>query len=124
MLKLQIVKKMIAVTILFASIPLGLVGMCWGRFAYSVIAIGINTYYTKRIIGLGLIPQMMDVFPYLIASAVMGGLVFGCIRLFDNCKIQLIIGILMGILFYGVISLLFFRENINGLKNIRSLGNG
>ena len=123
-LKLQIVKKMIAVTILFASIPLGLVGMCWGRFAYSVIAIGINTYYTKRIIGLGLIPQMMDVFPYLIASAVMGGLVFGCIRLFDNCKIQLIIGILMGILFYGVISLLFFRENINGLKNIRSLGNG
>lgn len=37
-LRLEVVKKVIATVILFSSVPFGLVGMCWGRVLYSLIA--------------------------------------------------------------------------------------
>lgn len=111
-LKLQIVKKIIAVTILFGSIPLGIIGMCWGRVLYSVIAVCINTYYTKRIIGLGLIAQMTDVLPYLTAAAAMGGIAFLATDIFQTEFVSLVAGVLTGIIVYTVMSLIFFRHEI------------
>lgn len=47
-LKLEVMKKTIAFTILFISIFFGVVGMCVGRVVYALIAFYMNTYYTKR----------------------------------------------------------------------------
>jgi len=48
-LRLEIIKKIIAITILLASIPLGIIGMCLGRVLYSLIATYANTYYTNSL---------------------------------------------------------------------------
>ena len=123
-LKLQIIKKTIAVTILFVSIPFGLLGMCWGRVIYSVIAVCINTYYTKKIIGLSLFSQIRDFIPYLTASTVMGFVVYLSFGMFDSNSLKLVMGVVVGILFYSAVSLLFFRKDISGLKSFKRVNNG
>lgn len=68
-LRLEIIKKSIAFTILFITIYyFDLVGVCVGQAVYSIIAVYLNTYYTKRILGYSFMKQMRDVFPYLICS--------------------------------------------------------
>ena len=123
-LRLQIVKKIIAVTILFASVPFGIEMMCWGKFLYAIIAVIINTYYTKRIIGLGLLNQILDILPYLIVSMVMGVLSYIMTRLFDNSIINLTAGIMTGIVVYAIISLVVFKKDINSLLAIIRRRNG
>ena len=123
MLKLQIVKKIIALTILFASIPFGLIGMCWGRVLYSVIAVAINTYYTKKIIGLGLMAQIADIIPFMTSAAAMGAVAYWSMTLVDGNLVKLVTGILTGVLFYGIISIALFRNIIKGLLKFKNGGN-
>ena len=123
MLKLQIVKKIIALAILFASIPFGLIGMCWGRVLYSVIAVAINTFYTKKIIGLGLMAQLADVMPFLTAATAMGAVAYWSMGLVDSNFIKLITGILAGVVSYGIISIVLFRNIIKGLLKYKNGGN-
>ena len=67
-LRLEIIKKMVAVTILFASIPFGLVGICLGRVLYSFIAFYMNTYYTNKLLGYGFFTQIKELIPSLFIS--------------------------------------------------------
>ena len=48
-LKLDLIKKPIGILLLFASIPLGLWWMCFGKAIYDFIAFAMNCYYTKKI---------------------------------------------------------------------------
>lgn len=123
-LRLQIVKKIIALSILFLSIPFGLEGMCWGRVLYAVIAVCINTYYTKRIIGLGLFSQMSDILPFMLASTVMGASVYVVIsQLACGQAMRLVVGVLTGVVIYALVSFVFFRKEIKGIKDVRIIGN-
>ena len=74
-LRLEIVKKIIATSILFLSIPFGLIGMCCGRVLYSLVATYLNTYYTKSLIGLSLRKQLNDIIPYWLLALSMGSAV-------------------------------------------------
>ena len=69
-LRLEIVKKAIAVTILFAAIPFGVLGICISKIIYTQIAVYINTYYTGKLFGLGYFAQLKDFAIYFIASVV------------------------------------------------------
>lgn len=99
-LRLEIVKKIIATTILFSSIPFGLIGMCGGRVLYSLIATYLNTYYTKSLIGLSLRNQIRDIAPYWLIAFAMGGIVIWFSSLFSLLWLQLLTGITIGIIFY------------------------
>lgn len=114
-LRLEIIKKTIAIIILFSTVPFGIVIMCWGRVLYSVIATVLNTYYTKRIIDLGFLQQMADIVPYLCASFVMGLIVYGITLLCPTPLIQLVVGTVIGALIYSLISMFFFRKTISGI---------
>lgn len=112
-LKLQIVKKTIAILILIASIPFGVTGMCWGRVLYSVISVVINTYYTKRIINLGFWTQMSDICPFMIAAAVMACAAYFATGLCSHELTSLVIGIMTGVIVYVAVSYIFFRREID-----------
>lgn len=99
-LKLEFIKKTIATTILFASIPFGLEGMCWGRVLYSLIATYLNSHYTKSLIGLSFRQQMKDILPSMTLSFVMGGVVWGISGLIPSSALQLAAGTCTGIAFY------------------------
>lgn len=67
-LRLEIVKKTIAFTILFASCFLGIIGICVGAAIYDFFAFFCNTYYTKRLLGYGFKEQFLQTLPYLLLS--------------------------------------------------------
>lgn len=66
--RLEIVKKTIAITILFAAIPFGVLAICLSKLLYNQIAVFINIYYTGKLFHLGYIKQMKDIFPYFVCS--------------------------------------------------------
>ncbi len=99
-LRLEIVKKVIATTILFSSIPFGLIGMCWGRVLYSLIAVYLNTYYTKSLIGLSLRNQIRDIIPYWLLALGMGGVVMWISSFVDLLWLQLFAGVAIGSVCY------------------------
>lgn len=95
-LRLEILKKIIATVILFLSIPFGILGMCWGRVLYSLIATYMNTYYTKALVGLSFTTQIKDVLPYFLLSLVMGCGICLSNYLCENIALQLFVGFLFG----------------------------
>lgn len=69
-LRLEIIKKIISISILFASIPFGVIGICISKIIYTQIAVFINTYYTGKMFHLGYKEQMKDFFGYLVMSII------------------------------------------------------
>lgn len=67
-LRLEIIKKLIAITILFTSMFWGLKAMCLGQVVYSFIDFGLNTFYTKRMLNYGLWPQLRSIAPYFFCA--------------------------------------------------------
>lgn len=63
-LRLEIIKKIIAMVILFAAIPFGVVAICISKVIYTQVAVYLNTYYTGKLFGLGYWKQWHDFLPY------------------------------------------------------------
>lgn len=102
-LKLEIVKKTIAVAILFAAIPFGVFGICVSKVIYTQIAVYINTYYTGKLFGLGYWTQVRDFIGYFAAS-VMACIPAYCLSFFDLPNvIVLVLGIIISVLFYIIL---------------------
>ena len=108
-LRLEIIKKIIAIIILIATIPFGLTIMCWGRVLYSTIATIINTHYTRILINLNFFQQMIDIIPYLIGALVMAAIVYGVNLLISTSISQVIIGMLIGVITYAIITFICYK---------------
>lgn len=112
-LRLEIIKKAISVSILFASIPFGVLGICVSKLIYTQIAIFINTYYTGKLFNLGYITQIRDFSIYFIKSllACLPGYVICTFTHLPNIM-ALLIGFLIGTLLY----IILLRNDKNALE--------
>lgn len=106
-LRLEIVKKTIAIAILFCSLPFGVPFVCAGRVLYSLIAVILNTYYTQKLIHLSFWTQMRDILPAFILSLSGGVLVGGSVYFISADWGQLLVGALLGTIFYLAFSYWF-----------------
>lgn len=121
-LRLEIIKKTISIGILLLTLPYGLFWICIGRFVYSIIALLINMYYTVDIIGKSYIDQIRDWFPNLLVSILMGGIVYVSIFFIASPSLQLIVGLLVGLVSYILLSVIFKLEaRIMLLSKIKNL---
>ncbi len=111
-LRLEVVKKITATAILFASLPFGLIGLCWGKAIYAQIALIMNTHYTGKFLGMSYWAQMKEVLPIYLLSTAMAGASFGMMSLCgSNCWYQVVVGTVTGTLVYGG-GAIFFRLDI------------
>ena len=69
-LKLEVIKKTISISMIVAAIPFGVLAICISRALYTQIAVLINTYYTGKLYGLGYREQARDFIKYLLYSAI------------------------------------------------------
>lgn len=99
-LKAEIYKKISAFAILIATIPFGVLVMCWGLVLYSLVDVYVITIYTKKLLGLGFWQHMKALAPSLLLSGGMAGLVYASTFLFDQAGIQLVAGTLLGLVVY------------------------
>ena len=67
-LRLEVIKKIIAIFMIIASLPFGVLAICISRALYNQIAVVINTYYTGKFFGLGYVAQVKDFIKYLLCS--------------------------------------------------------
>lgn len=67
-LRLEIIKKTISISMIVAAIPFGVLAICISRALYTQIAVVINTYYTGKLYGLGYFDQVRDFIKYLLFS--------------------------------------------------------
>ncbi len=114
-LKLEIIKKIIAVSILICTIPFGLIPMCWGRVVYSVIATLLNTSYTKRLIGLSFYTQLQDFTPFAIISFLSSCLAYFVTSYIDSMLVNLIVGAVLFSLIYLIFIKFFCKKTYTSL---------
>lgn len=95
-LKVEIYKKIIGVLILTITIPLGVTVMCYGSILGSLLALVINTHYTKREIDYGLFAQIKDLLPITLLSSAIFAQAYLISFLVTNSWLSLIVSCIIG----------------------------
>ena len=110
-LRLEIIKKIISLIVLVATVKFGLIVMAIGTVIGSLAHLMANSYYTKNLINVGLWTQLKDIAPTFVLSMMMFALVMVFNYFVTNIYVELIGGVLIGALFFiGGAYLLKFPE--------------
>lgn len=104
-LKLEIVKKLIAFSICGTALIIfrSVVALCIARAIYSFVALILNTIYTKKLLNYGFISQFRDYWSYLAASAAVLAISLSTSELITNSWVSLFSGIVLSGLAYVAI---------------------
>ena len=117
-LKLELIKKPIGFLILFASIPFGIWWMCFGAALYNFIAFVFNCYYTKKLLNYGFFMQMRELANIFIGGIIMWLVVTAVMMPFSDVNLQLLIGILGGVLSYTLYAIITREQSYKEIKEI------
>ncbi len=117
-LKLEIIKKFIGVAILCITVPIGLVAMCIGGIFSSILCLVVNTHYTGKLINVGFWLQMRDLLPTLLLSLAMGAVVELSVWFIPTNLLKLIVGVVVGVIFYVSVAKLFKMEEFTDLLSL------
>jgi len=119
--RLEIIKKSFGITLLVIGSFFGVMGIAWSRIIQSAIGLIINSHYTRKHLGYGLLIQIRDCMSSIILSAVMATVVI----FFDNAiemdgVVELLMLIAIGASFYLASNILLgietFKEAIYFIK--------
>ena len=117
-LRITVFEKALLVLVLVVTIPFGLRIMCFGSVVVTYLTLGINTYYTGKIINFGFFKQLKDFMPFLLASIVMGGSMFLVSTFFVNYLVMLLVASIVGFGVYLVETRLFKFEELGYITTI------
>lgn len=115
-LRLEIIKKIIGISILAITLPQGLIIFCYGTIVSSMISLIINTYYTGKLINVGYFKQMADLLPILGLSFILFGTVHLTNHIISNLYLQILCGGAIGCIVYLGGAILF---KFDELKDVR-----
>lgn len=117
-LRINIIKKIIAVLILVGSIPFGIYGIALGSVISGLVFVGLNIFPNKQLLDYGIKEQFTDVLYNLLSSSVMGLFVYLISFLQIKLIYMLLLQIIIGIIFYVVLSWIFKVDSFFYILNI------
>jgi len=119
-LRLEIIKKILGVTILCITLPMGIMEMCLGQIVSAWICLFINTYYSGKFLQAGYVVQMKFLFPLFVNSVVMAAIILGVNHFLPEKQyvLQIGVGFVVGVLYYFVVAYLFNRKTLNELLSV------
>ena len=117
-LRLEIIKKTIAVCILLFSIRYGVFWVCIGRLFYSVLATLINMYFTVRIIDKSYYEQVKDWMPNFLSSLIVGIGAFFMANAISNAFVSLLLTLVCGVCLYLLLSRIMSNDVYNMVTSI------
>lgn len=121
-LKLEIVKKIIFVGVLFATLPFGMKAICWGQVLNSFLEVGINSFYTRRLLGVGILKQLRVLLPSLLIGVSTGAVVYLFTEMVElNNWAELFLGMAVGISYLCAVS--FLTRNYEFMELLKLAGN-
>ena len=119
-LKLEIIKKIVGITVLCITLPHGIIVMCFGQWVNACFGLVINTYYSGKLLNAGLWPQLKMYIPTLLNSLVMGAICLGVTKLLPekDYALQLILGFVAGVTYYAISNWIFNKETVKELQDL------
>lgn len=115
-LRLEIIKKILCLSILVITLPQGLIIFCIGNIVATILCLFINTYYTGKLINVGFLTQMKDLIPILLLSSIMYLAIYYANLFIENMILQIMIGGAIGAIIYLGGAFFFKFEELNDVK--------
>lgn len=75
-LRLEIIKKILAIPVIVIGVFLGIKAMILGMLALNMVAYYLNSYWSGSFIGYPIIAQIKDILPSFLLAAIMSSIVF------------------------------------------------
>ena len=113
--RLEIIKKIIIIIFLIASVPFGIMAICISSIGSAVLSMCINSYYTGKLLHCGIIKQMREMLPSILYSLVMGSIIYLSIHFLSSMWVKLLVGTLVGISSYILVSVVTKSQDFNYL---------
>ena len=116
--RVEVIKKVVGISILAITMQFNVVVMAFGTIASSLIALFINTYYTKKLLSYGIVDQAKDLARILFLSTL------SCLPAFiisgnmANSKLAIIISILISSVIYVSISKAMKLEELDEILEV------
>lgn len=125
-LKVEIIKKVVGVLILIASIPFGVTAIAVGMVISTTLSAIINAIPNKKLLGYTFKMQLSDIAPSLLLSLVMFAAVYPISLLNINIFAMLILQVAVGVVIYVGLSAVFkvesFKYILSMLKSFLKRG--
>ncbi len=99
-LKCEIWKKIFGFIILIATLPLGLIVICWGQVVRAICDLIIDSYYTNKFYKLSLLRQLREILPVILYTIVMAAAMYLIMSFAESMISKLIMGMTVGFLVY------------------------
>ena len=101
-LKLEIIKKLVAVVAIVVAFQFGVIGLVWSSVFTSFFALYVNMYYSSRLMNYPVLSQLKDLSLTLILSLITAVLMyyFSQTLLNTNLFVQLLLSYTFGAVFY------------------------
>ena len=117
-LKLEVMKKVVGMTVLLTTMWFGPLVMAYSLLFTSVLSQIINSWPNKKLLDYSYSEQFRDMLPQIGLSCLMGGIVF-CVSLFGlQDFITLIIQIPLGVIIYVVGSKVFHIDSFEYILSV------
>ena len=117
-LKIELIKKSIAITIVIVSAFFGVEAIAIGSVIYALIATIINSYPNRKLIDYSYIEQIKDIMPFVIMSCIMGICVYFVGLLSLKPFLTLMLQIICGVVIYLLCSVISRVEALYTLKEV------
>jgi O-antigen/teichoic acid export membrane protein len=121
-LKLEVLKKTLAVIMILITFQFGIYGLLIGSTITSTIAFFINTYFSGKLINYNAFDQLKDLFPTFAIAALMGGITFFSdyffIRNFLSDLLRILTLGIFGLLFFAIFSFILKLDAYTEIKHI------
>ena len=101
-LKIELIKKITIIFLYVISLRFGIIVFCCSQIVGCIFSLFINTYYTGKILDLGLNKQIADILPSFILSIIMGMCVLLSIHIIQNYLLQIVVGGVVGVSIYCI----------------------
>ena len=117
-LKLEVIKKIIGMIVLVATMWFGVMAMAYSLLFTSIVSQIVNAWPNKKLLNYGYKDQLKDILPSILLAVFMGIVVYlvGFIKL--PLIITMILQVLVGIVIYFLISILFKFEAFDYILEI------
>lgn len=110
-LKLEVIKKIIITISILVAFQFGVMGLVWSSVFTSFAALGVNMYYSSKLINYSILQQIKDLGLTFVIAILMGILMNQTIQVTCdlNAILQMVLVSLLGIAFYFVVN--YFIKN-------------
>lgn len=118
-LKVELYKKVIMVLLIVVSLQLGFEALLYSQIVVAVIELLVNTWFTRKLIGLTLMEQLGYLWPVVLSSLVMALLVWLVVQFDASALVHLVTGGVAGVISY--LGMLYLTNTGNVRKYIQEL---